>query len=227
MPEQSNDVPPALYPELVASGGLAEALAREAVRRGRRTGPPEPVEGYGPAVAACWAHGEARFAVYAADADVREFRIEISGDSGRQTVYRWWSNKAEVLYEASAIDARHELSVPAGDGPRRGLKAYLDALVAFLSRSHAGAAYRALMGEAQHDADVAALLASRDILGESAAAVVEEARKASGTTLSQEQATALLIGPPFFHILTGRSADAIDTEQLAHQFLRALNRPGT
>uniref|UniRef100_A0AAU1LTQ1 TetR/AcrR family transcriptional regulator n=1 Tax=Streptomyces sp. NBC_00148 TaxID=2903626 RepID=A0AAU1LTQ1_9ACTN len=146
---------------------------------------------------------------------------------GRQTVYRWWSNKAEVLYEASAIDARHELSVPAGDGPREGLKAYLDALVAFLSRSHAGAAYRALMGEAQHDADVAALLASRDILGESAAAVVEEARKASGTTLSQEQATALLIGPPFFHILTGRSADAIDTEQLADQFVRALNRPGT
>ncbi|MFG2537481.1 DUF6193 family natural product biosynthesis protein [Streptomyces sp. NPDC048511] len=83
MPEQSNDVPPALYPELVASGGLAEALAREAVRRGRRTGPPEPVEGYGPAVAACWAHGESRFAVYAADADVREFRIQISGDSGR------------------------------------------------------------------------------------------------------------------------------------------------
>ncbi|MFD4896872.1 TetR/AcrR family transcriptional regulator [Streptomyces sp. NPDC057699] len=146
---------------------------------------------------------------------------------GRQTVYRWWSNKAEVLYEASAIDARHELSVPAGDDPREGLKAYLDALVAFLSRSHAGAAYRALMGEAQHDADVAALLASRDILGESAAAVVEEARKASGTTLSQEQATALLIGPPFFHILTGRSADAIDTEQLADQFVRALNRPGT
>ncbi|MDX3057290.1 hypothetical protein PV394_19430 [Streptomyces sp. NE06-03E] len=131
MPEQSNDVPPALYPELVASGGLAEALAREAARRGRRTGPPEPVEGYGPAVAACWAHGEARFAVYAANADVREFRIQTSGDSGRQTVYRWWSNKAEVLYEASAIDARHELSVPAGDGPRRGLKAYLDALVAF------------------------------------------------------------------------------------------------
>ncbi|MFG2537477.1 TetR/AcrR family transcriptional regulator [Streptomyces sp. NPDC048511] len=146
---------------------------------------------------------------------------------GRQTVYRWWSNKAEVLYEASAIDARHELSVPAGDDPREGLKAYLDALVAFLSRSHAGAAYRALMGEAQHDADVAALLASRDILGESAAAVVEEARRASGTTLSQEQATALLIGPPFFHILTGRSADAIDTEQLADQFVRALNPPGT
>lgn len=146
---------------------------------------------------------------------------------GRQTVYRWWSNKAEVLYEASAIDARHELSVPVSDDPRKDLKAYLDALVAFLSRSHAGAAYRALIGEAQHDTDVAALLTSRDVLGGSAAAVVQAARKSSGTALSLEQATALLIGPPFFHILSGRSADDLDTEQLAAQFVRTLNHPGT
>ncbi|MFF1919839.1 TetR/AcrR family transcriptional regulator [Streptomyces sp. NPDC058221] len=146
---------------------------------------------------------------------------------GRQTVYRWWSNKAEVLYEASTIDARRELSVPTGGEPGKDLKAYLDALVTFLSRSDAGAAYRALMGEAQHDADVAALLASRDILGESAAEVVEAARTSSGTALSLEQATALLIGPPFFHILSGRSAQAIDTEQLAEQFVRTLNHRGT
>ncbi|NED92457.1 TetR/AcrR family transcriptional regulator [Streptomyces sp. SID11233] len=146
---------------------------------------------------------------------------------GRQTVYRWWSNKAEVLYEASTIDARHELSVPVSDDHRKDLKAYLDALVTFLSRSHAGAAYRALLGEAQHDTDVAALLTSRDVLGESAAAVVEAARKSSGTALSLGQATALLIGPPFFHILSGRSADDIDTEQLAAQFVRTLNHPGT
>ncbi|PSM39676.1 TetR family transcriptional regulator [Streptomyces dioscori] len=146
---------------------------------------------------------------------------------GRQTVYRWWSNKAEVLYEASAIDAREELSVPRSGDPRMDLKAYLDALVTFLARSHAGAAYRALMGEAQHDAEVAALLASRDILGESASEVVEAVREPSDTALSLEQATALLIGPPFFHLLTGRSADDLDTEQLTEQFVRALNHPDT
>lgn len=95
-----------------------------------------------------------------------------------------------------------------------------------MSGSHAGAVYRALMGEAQHDADVAALLASHDILGESAAKVVEAARKSSGTALSPEQVTALLIGPPFFHILSGRSSDGIDTDQLAVLFLRTLNQPG-
>ncbi|WP_030903413.1 TetR/AcrR family transcriptional regulator [Streptomyces sp. NRRL F-5126] len=141
---------------------------------------------------------------------------------GRQTVYRWWSNKAEVLYEASVIDALQELSVVRTGKPREDVKAYLDALVGFLTRSHAGAAYRALVGEAQHDADVATLLASRDILGESAARVVEPLRAGGGDTLPLDQATALLIGPPFFHVLSGRSADGIDTGRLAEQFLRGL-----
>ncbi|MEK8174338.1 TetR/AcrR family transcriptional regulator [Streptomyces sp. M19] len=141
---------------------------------------------------------------------------------GRQTVYRWWSNKAEVLYEASVIDARQELSVPRTGKPREDVTAYLDALVAFLAHSHAGAAYRALVGEAQHDADVAALLASGDILVESAAHVVEPLLDSSRTALPLEQATALLIGPPFFHVLAGRRG-AIDTDGLAEQFLRALD----
>lgn len=55
---------------------------------------------------------------------------------------------------------------------------------------------------------------------------MEAARKSSGTALSPEQATALLIGPPFFHILSGRSSDGIDTDQLAVLFLRTLNQPG-
>ncbi|MFJ5721647.1 DUF6193 family natural product biosynthesis protein [Streptomyces sp. NPDC093149] len=82
MPERSSEVLPKLYPELAAPGGLREALAREAVRRGHCAEPLDPVEGYDPAVAACCARGKARFAVYATNADEREFRIEISTDSG-------------------------------------------------------------------------------------------------------------------------------------------------
>ncbi|WPW23705.1 hypothetical protein [Streptomyces sp. HNS054] len=71
-----------LYPELAAPGGLGEALAREATRRGRAVGPMELLEGFGPPVAACRVRGKARFAVYATNDDEREFRIEISADSG-------------------------------------------------------------------------------------------------------------------------------------------------
>ncbi|MCX0246847.1 TetR/AcrR family transcriptional regulator [Streptomyces drozdowiczii] len=144
---------------------------------------------------------------------------------GRQTVYRWWSNKAEVLYEASVLDAQHELAAPLSGDAREDVRAYLDALVTFLTRSHAGAAYRALLGEAQHDPDVALLLASRDVLEDSAAGVVDAVRTASGTTLSTQQATALLIGPPFFRILSGHDASDIDTGTLADRFMRVMGCP--
>ncbi|WP_394427730.1 TetR/AcrR family transcriptional regulator [Streptomyces sp. SGAir0957] len=144
---------------------------------------------------------------------------------GRQTVYRWWSNKAEVLYEASVLDAQHELAVPLSGDVRADVEAYLDALVTFLTRSHAGAAYRALVGEAQHDPDVALLLASRDIIGESATRTVDAARAACGAALSTRQAAALLIGPPFFLILSGHDANDIDTKALADQFMRVLGAP--
>ncbi|CAM5474415.1 hypothetical protein SRIMM317S_06911 [Streptomyces rimosus subsp. rimosus] len=94
---------------------------------------------------------------------------------GRQTVYRWWSTKAEILLEASADDARQELAVePTGDLVAE-LAAYLDALTVFLTRSHAGAAYRALIGEAQHDPAVAALLADHDVIGDSARVILSRA----------------------------------------------------
>src|SRR5689334_20294086 len=86
----------------------------------------------------------------------------------RQTVYRWWSTKAEILFEASAGDATEELAVPLSDNLVDDLVAYLEALARFLAHSPAGAAYRALIGEAQHDPAVAGLLANKDILGESA-----------------------------------------------------------
>src|SRR6187551_2581524 len=36
---------------------------------------------------------------------------------GRQTVYRWWSTKAEILFEASVADAEEELAVPPAAPP--------------------------------------------------------------------------------------------------------------
>jgi AcrR family transcriptional regulator len=62
---------------------------------------------------------------------------------GRRTVYRWWSNKAEILYEAGVLDAQGELTVPLSGTPLEDLTAYFDALVCFLTCSDAGAAYRA------------------------------------------------------------------------------------
>jgi hypothetical protein len=82
MNNRFNEVPAKLYPDLVGPGGLVEALAREMPPRGRCVELLAPVEGVDPAVAACCARGEARFAVYATNREEREFRFEISTDTG-------------------------------------------------------------------------------------------------------------------------------------------------
>lgn len=148
----------------------------------------------------------------------------------RQTVYRWWSTTAEILLEASAGDAAEELAVePSGD-PVEDLATYLEALAAFLAQSTAGAAYRALIGEAQHDAAVATLLASKDVLGDSARVVVERALPPAPGSLPIDQATALLIGPTFFWILSGRDPRQLVARERAEAFMhevRAGERAGT
>ncbi|GAA4182369.1 TetR/AcrR family transcriptional regulator [Gryllotalpicola kribbensis] len=138
----------------------------------------------------------------------------------RQTVYRWWSTKAEILLEASAIDARKELSVAAHDDPVDDLAAYVEALIGFLSRSDAGAAYRALIGEAQHDKAVGELLADADVLGESAELVIMRAIPEADRKLPMAQATALLVGPVFFWVLSGRESRDLDARELVREFLR-------
>jgi hypothetical protein len=98
----------------------------------------------------------------------------------------------------------------------------LEALVRFLARSPAGAAYRALLGEAQHDTAVAELLAAKDPLGDSARAVIERAFGEEALPVSLDQATALLIGPAFFWILSGRDPARLVPRELAEDFIRCL-----
>lgn len=142
----------------------------------------------------------------------------------RQTIYRWWSTKAEVLLEASAIDARKELDVPAHADPTDDLAAYLEALIAFLTASDAGAAYRALVGEAQHDGAVRELLRGSDPIGASAAVVIQ--RSLSGIpAIGMPRATALLVGPVFFWVVSGRDLGELEPRALARDFLRIAADP--
>lgn len=142
----------------------------------------------------------------------------------RQTVYRWWSTKAEILLEASASDAAQELATAPAATPLEDLTSYLDALVQFLASSPAGAAYRALLGEAQHDPAVAALIATRDVLGESAKVVIDRITGPDHPARPRDLETSLLIGPVFFWILSGRPPEHLVTRDLAETYLRELRR---
>lgn len=140
----------------------------------------------------------------------------------RQTVYRWWATKAEILLEASAADAAQELAVPPSEDPIDDVASYLEALAHFLAHSPAGAAYRALLGEAQHDSEVARLLSGTDVLGDSARAVIERTLPRGKPAMPVEEATALLIGPTFFWILSGRHSGSLNAREGAEAFLREV-----
>jgi AcrR family transcriptional regulator len=148
---------------------------------------------------------------------------------GRQTVYRWWSTKAEILFEASVIDAASELAPDPQETTAEDLTAYLEAVARFLTVSAAGAAYRALLGEAQHDPAVASLLAATDLLGDSARPVIERAihRGDLPAQTDVDQAAAQLVGPLFFRVVSGYRGQALSPRRLASDFLRCAQHPPT
>lgn len=140
---------------------------------------------------------------------------------GRQTVYRWWSNKAEILAEACAQDAVAELAVTPMANSVADLTQYLTAVVRFLTESAAGASYRALLGEAQHDQTVAELLRRSDVLAGSALPVLARvAERGDIPAESSEVLVSELLGPVFFQILAvGRQPTARQIRAFVRRFL--------
>jgi AcrR family transcriptional regulator len=122
---------------------------------------------------------------------------------GRQTVYRWWTNKAEVLLEACVADAEEELDAPPRADPADDMLAYLTRLGAFLATSPAGIAYRALIGEAQHDPAVGVLVRRADVLSAGARRVLGRVRPALPAMPDDTLATAQFIGPVLSEALIG------------------------
>lgn len=124
---------------------------------------------------------------------------------GRPTVYRWWSSKAEILIEACAQDAAEDLAVEMDgpcDDPLGELERYLGRLNRFLAEEPPGLAYRALIGEAQHDPQVAGLVREADLLAPPSVAVLERVRAHAPGMPEIGLALAQLTGPVLAHVMT-------------------------
>jgi len=114
---------------------------------------------------------------------------------GRQTVYRWWSTKAEIKLEACITDARDELTSSAAADACADLVGYLKALTEFLTTSPAGLAYRALLGEAQHDSAVRDIVSKADLLYSTTLSVIDRIRPRMPAMPPARLACAQLTGP--------------------------------
>jgi AcrR family transcriptional regulator len=73
----------------------------------------------------------------------------------KQTIYRWWSSKVDVLFDTLIDDASHRLAIPDTGSAVESARRYLRRLARFLTRDPAGKVLLALIGEAQHDPAVA------------------------------------------------------------------------
>src|SRR4051795_774096 len=74
----------------------------------------------------------------------------------KQTIYRWWPSKVDILMEAFVDDMVQHLTPPDHGELDRDLRTHLGRLAGFLTRTDPGAVFRALAGLAQHDPEVAA-----------------------------------------------------------------------
>ena len=142
----------------------------------------------------------------------------------KQTIYRWWPSKTDILFEALVVDAA-EFFTPADHGDLgRDLRDRLGQLAAFVSTTDAGAVFRALAGLAQHDPAVAARFASefvvpqRDRDREPFRRAAARGELAAGTDI--EVAIDQLAGPVYSRVLlTGESVPRHFTDALVDRYL--------
>jgi AcrR family transcriptional regulator len=73
----------------------------------------------------------------------------------KQTIYRWWPSKVELLMDNFLDDAEEGLKAPDTGSIAGDLRAHLRRLATFLEDEPAGRVLRALIGQAQHDPGMA------------------------------------------------------------------------
>ena len=79
----------------------------------------------------------------------------------KQTIYRWWPSKVDILLDTLIEDADRQLTIVDKGPVVEAVRRYLRSLARFLTRDPAGKVLLALIGEAQHDAEMARVFRRR------------------------------------------------------------------
>jgi AcrR family transcriptional regulator len=176
---------------------------------------------------------EARLAVLEAADDLLVERgfagLTIEGVAARagvakQTIYRWWASKTDILFDALIVDAA-EFFTPADHGDLgRDLQDQLGQLATFLSTTDAGAVFRALAGQAQHDPAVAARfeaeVMARQRDRDRAPFLRARRRGELAETTDIDLAVDRLVGPIYYRVLLARrSVPVTFTDALVRRYL--------
>ncbi|WP_409466207.1 TetR/AcrR family transcriptional regulator [Amycolatopsis sp. GA6-003] len=142
----------------------------------------------------------------------------------KQTIYRWWPSKVEILLDTLIEDSAKRLPVPTDLPTAEGIRAYLRDFAHFLTEDPAGKCLLTLLAEAQHDVGTAARfheryleprqLAEREMLTRAA-----ESGEIS-PVLDPESTRDALLGPIVYSALTGAAVPAELVDTLVEKLLR-------
>jgi len=142
----------------------------------------------------------------------------------KQTIYRWWSSKVDILLDTLIDDMAEELTPPDHGDLGLDLRAHLNRLARFLTHSDAGAVFRALVGQAQHDPEMAVRLRA-DYLSQQRdrdrlplLRAIQRGQLPPDTDV--DVAVDQLVGPIHYRVLvTGQPVPEEFTDHLVDQFL--------
>ncbi|MFI6902312.1 TetR/AcrR family transcriptional regulator [Nonomuraea sp. NPDC050394] len=142
----------------------------------------------------------------------------------KQTIYRWWPSKVEVLLDTLIEDSGKRLPIPTDPPTAEGIRGYLRAFARFVTRDPAGKVLLALIAEAQHDPATAKLLDER-YLGPRRERERDMLTRAidAGTvspSLGPDATIDALIGPIVYRALTGSSVPGRLVDTLCEDLLR-------
>jgi AcrR family transcriptional regulator len=146
-----------------------------------------------------------------------------SAGVGKQTIYRWWSSKGELVLETVAVSAKARVS--AGASLRKGLEAYLSSLARSV-RGPDGAAHvlSGLMAEAQLDPKFAVKFQER-FLAPHRDALLSILRHHQDATTHAEVLVDMALGVIWYRVLTGGPELNDDaTSQLARDLAKSSER---
>ncbi|MFE2721851.1 TetR/AcrR family transcriptional regulator [Kitasatospora sp. NPDC059327] len=124
--------------------------------------------------------------------------IAAAAGVAKQTIYRWWKSKVDILFDNLALDSGPALTWPDAPATPADLRAYIHRFAVFLGEEPAGRVLQALLGHAQLDARTAELLHT-GFLDPLRARDVAHTRACLGT--SGDEAAALLdaLLAPLYH----------------------------
>jgi AcrR family transcriptional regulator len=142
----------------------------------------------------------------------------------KQTIYRWWTSKTAILFDALLTDAAEHFTPPDHGDLGSDLRDHLRQIATFLTATDAGVVCRALAGQAQHDPEVATRFQS-DFVGPQRDRDREpflRARRRGELSQNEDIDLAIdqLVGPIYYRVLiTGEGVPPEFTDALVNRYL--------